>query len=48
MKKAVGIGLLDPKAVGSGVTEVLSATADSLAEQAGLSLVLSTVSNVGI
>jgi homoserine dehydrogenase len=43
MKKAVGIGLLGLGTVGSGIAEVLAAKADSLAEQAGLPLVLKKV-----
>ena len=43
MKKAVGIGLLGLGTVGSGIAEVLVAKADSLAEQAGLPLVLKKV-----
>jgi homoserine dehydrogenase len=43
MKKAIGIGLLGLGTVGSGVAEVLATRADSLAEQAGLSLILKKV-----
>ena len=43
MKKAVGIGLLGLGTVGSGIAEVLVAKADSLAEQAGVPLVLKKV-----
>jgi len=43
MKKAIGIGLLGLGTVGSGVAEVLVIRADSLAEQAGLSLILKRV-----
>jgi homoserine dehydrogenase len=43
MRKAVGIGLLGLGTVGSGVAEVLATKADSLAEQAGLSLILKKV-----
>jgi homoserine dehydrogenase len=43
MKKVIGIGLLGLGTVGSGVAEVLAARADSLAEQAGLALVLKKV-----
>lgn len=43
MKKAIGIGLLGLGTVGGGIAEVLSAKADSLAEQAGLPLVLKKV-----
>src|SRR4030042_1916786 len=43
MKKAVGLGLLGLGTVGSGIAEVLVAKADSLAEQAGLPLVLKKV-----
>jgi len=40
MKKDIGIGLLGLGTVGSGVAEVLVTKADSLAEQAGLPLIL--------
>jgi homoserine dehydrogenase len=43
MKKAVGIGLLGLGTVGGGVAEVLATRADSLAEQAGLPLILKKV-----
>jgi homoserine dehydrogenase len=43
MKKAIGIGLLGLGTVGSGVAEVLVTKADSLAEQAGLPLILKKV-----
>lgn len=43
MKKEIGIGLLGLGNVGSGVAEVLFGKADSLAEQAGASLVLRKV-----
>ena len=43
MKKAIGIGLLGLGTVGSGVAEVLVTKADSLAEQAGLALILKKV-----
>ena len=43
MKKAIGIGLLGLGTVGSGVNQVLATKADSLAEQAGLSLILKKV-----
>ena len=43
MKRAIGIGLLGLGTVGSGVAEVLVTRADSLAEQAGLSLILKKV-----
>jgi homoserine dehydrogenase len=43
MRKAVGIGLLGLGTVGSGVVEVIATRADSLAEQAGLCLVLKKV-----
>jgi len=43
MKKAIGIGLLGLGTVGSSVAEVLVTKADSLAEQAGLSLILKKV-----
>jgi homoserine dehydrogenase len=43
MKKAIGIGLLGLGTVGSGVAEVLVTRSDSLAEQAGLSLILKKV-----
>ena len=43
MKKDIGIGLLGLGTVGSGVAEVLVTRADSLAEQAGLPLVLRKV-----
>ena len=43
MKKAIGIGLLGLGTVGSGVAEVLNTKADSLAEQAGLPLILKKV-----
>jgi homoserine dehydrogenase len=43
VKKAIGIGLLGLGTVGTGVAEVLAAKADSLAEQAGLPLVLRKV-----
>jgi homoserine dehydrogenase len=43
MKKAIGIGLLGLGTVGSGVAEVLATRADSLAEQAGLPLILKKV-----
>ena len=43
MKKDIGIGLLGLGTVGSGVAEVLVTRADSLAEQAGLSLILKKV-----
>jgi homoserine dehydrogenase len=43
VKKVIGIGLLGMGTVGSGVAEVLVTRADSLAEQAGLTLVLKKV-----
>jgi homoserine dehydrogenase len=43
MKKAIGIGLLGLGTVGSGVAEVLMSKANSLAEQAGLPLILKKV-----
>jgi homoserine dehydrogenase len=43
VKKAIGIGLLGLGTVGSGVVEVLATKADSLAEQAGLPLLLRKV-----
>jgi homoserine dehydrogenase len=43
MKKEIGIGLLGLGTVGSGVAEVLLDKTDSLAEQAGASLVLKKV-----
>jgi homoserine dehydrogenase len=43
MKKAIGIGLLGLGTVGSGVAKVLATRADSLAEQAGLPLILKKV-----
>jgi homoserine dehydrogenase len=43
MKKSIGIGLLGLGTVGSGVAEVLTTKADSLAEQAGLPLILKKV-----
>jgi homoserine dehydrogenase len=43
MKKDIGIGLLGLGTVGSGVAEVLATRADSLAEQAGLPLILRKV-----
>ena len=43
MKKDIGIGLLGLGTVGSGVAEVLANKADSLAEQAGLPLILKKV-----
>jgi homoserine dehydrogenase len=43
MKKDVGVGLLGLGTVGSAVAKVLVAKADSLAEQAGLSLILKKV-----
>ncbi|HEY4712499.1 MAG TPA: homoserine dehydrogenase [Dehalococcoidia bacterium] len=43
MKKDVGIGLLGLGTVGGGVAEVLATRADSLAEQAGLPLILKKV-----
>jgi homoserine dehydrogenase len=43
MKKAIGIGLLGLGTVGCGVAEVLGTKADSLAEQAGLPLILKKV-----
>jgi len=43
MKKDIGIGLLGLGTVGSGVAEVLVTKADSLAEQAGLPLILRKV-----
>jgi len=43
MKKAIGIGLLGLGTVGCGVAEVLATRADSLAEQAGLPLILKKV-----
>jgi len=43
MKKDIGIGLLGLGVVGSAVAEVLVTKADSLAEQAGLSLILKKV-----
>jgi homoserine dehydrogenase len=43
MNKAIGIGLLGLGTVGGGVAEVLATKADSLAEQAGLALILKKV-----
>jgi homoserine dehydrogenase len=43
IRKAIGIGLLGLGTVGSGVAEVLSTKTDSLAEQAGFSLILKKV-----
>ena len=43
MKKTIGIGLLGLGVVGSGVAQVLATKADSLAEQAGLRLILKKV-----
>ena len=43
MKKAIGIGLLGLGTVGCGIAEVLVTKADSLAEQAGLPLILKGV-----
>jgi homoserine dehydrogenase len=43
MKRDIGIGLLGLGTVGSGVAEVLATRADSLAEQAGLPLILKKV-----
>ena len=43
MKRNIGIGLLGLGIVGSGVAEVLATRADSLAEQAGLPLILKKV-----
>jgi homoserine dehydrogenase len=43
MKKTIGIGLLGLGVVGSGVAQVLTTKADSLAEQAGLRLILKKV-----
>jgi len=43
MKRTIGIGLLGLGTVGSGVAEVLVTKADSLAEQAGLPLILKKV-----
>jgi homoserine dehydrogenase len=43
VKKAIGIGLLGLGTVGSGVAEVLATKADSLAEQAGLPLIVKKV-----
>jgi homoserine dehydrogenase len=43
MKKDIGIGLLGLGTVGSGVAEVLVTKTDSLAEQAGLPLILKRV-----
>jgi len=43
VKKAIGIGLLGLGTVGGGVAEVLVTRADSLAEQAGLPLILKKV-----
>ncbi len=43
MKKTIGIGLLGLGVVGGGVAQVLATKADSLAEQAGLRLVLKKV-----
>ena len=43
MKKDIGIGLLGLGTVGSGVAEVLATRASSLAEQAGLPLILKKV-----
>src|SRR4030042_5548612 len=43
MKKAIGVGLLGLGTVGGGVVEVLATKADSLAEQAGLPLILKKV-----
>jgi homoserine dehydrogenase len=43
MREDIGIGLLGLGTVGSGVAEVLATRADSLAEQAGLPLVLRRV-----
>jgi len=43
MKKTIGIGLLGLGVVGGGVAQVLATKADSLAEQAGLRLVVKKV-----
>jgi homoserine dehydrogenase len=43
MKKDIGIGLLGMGTVGGGVAEVLATRADSLAEQAGIPLMLKKV-----
>ncbi|MCK5124411.1 MAG: homoserine dehydrogenase, partial [Dehalococcoidia bacterium] len=43
MKKDIGIGLLGLGTVGSGLAEVLVTRADSLAEQAGIPLILKKV-----
>jgi homoserine dehydrogenase len=43
MKKDIGIGLLGLGTVGGGVAEVLATKADSLAEQAGLPLILKKI-----
>ncbi len=43
MKKGIGIGLLGLGTVGSGLAEVLVTRADSLAEQAGIPLILKKV-----
>ena len=43
MKKDIGIGLLGLGTVGSGVAEILVTKADSLAQQAGLPLILRKV-----
>jgi homoserine dehydrogenase len=43
MKKDIGIGLLGLGTIGSGVAEVLATRASSLAEQAGLPLILKKV-----
>ena len=48
MKKAIGIGLLGLGTVGSGVAEVLATRADSLAEQAGLPLILKKVLEIDL
>jgi homoserine dehydrogenase len=48
MKKDIGIGLLGLGTVGSGVAEVLATRADSLAEQAGLPIILKKVLEIDL
>lgn len=48
MKKGIGIGLLGLGTVGSGVAEVLATKADSLAEQAGLPLILKKILEIDL
>ncbi len=48
MKKDIGIGLLGLGTVGGGVAQVLATRADSLAEQAGLRLILKKVLEIDL